>query len=195
MINYLEQYAQAQRAVVAAIPLAEVQQLIAKFHQALREDRQIFVFGNGGSGTNASHFVTDLGKSASDKMFRRFRCLSLNENISWITAIGNDYRYEDVFKRQLENYARPGDLVMVLSVSGNSPNLVTAFEWCRDAGVATVALVGRKRGRLAALADQVIVIDSEHYGQVEDAQMNICHMICYAFIENASLQEEGWQQP
>src|SRR6476646_12114614 len=81
--------------------------------------RQIFVFGNGGSGTNASHFVTDLGKSASDKMYRRFRCFSLSDNVSWITAIGNDYIYDDVFLRQLQNYARPGDLVLVMSVSGN----------------------------------------------------------------------------
>src|SRR5436305_90656 len=80
-----------------------VARLISRLRQALAEDRQIFVFGNGGSAANASHFITDLGKGASDKIGRRFRCLSLNDNVSWLTALGNDYAYEDVFVRQLEN--------------------------------------------------------------------------------------------
>jgi len=141
------------------------------------------VFGNGGSAANASHFVTDLGKGASDKVGKRFRCLSLNDNVSWMTALGNDYAYEDVYVRQLENYARPGDLVLVMSVSGNSPNVVKAVEWAKRHGVYIVALIGGKRGRLAELADEPVVIDSHHYGRVEDAHMAICHMLCYAFIE------------
>src|SRR3546814_8711773 len=86
---------------------------------------------NGGNASNASHFVTDLGKGASDKTVKRFRCLSLNDNVSWMTAIGNDYRYEDVFMRKLTNYANAGDILFALSVSGNSPNIVTAAEWAR----------------------------------------------------------------
>jgi D-sedoheptulose 7-phosphate isomerase len=82
------------------------------------------------------------------------------------------------------NYARPGDIALTLSVSGNSPNLVRAFDWAKANGVRTIALVGGKRGRLAEIADQVVVIDSTHYGRVEDAQMGICHMLCYAFMEN-----------
>src|SRR5919112_2707948 len=129
MKDYLEKYAAEQKTALESIPLDAVEGLINDFRRALKEDRQIFVFGNGGSASNASHFVTDLGKSSSDLTYRRFRCLSLNENLGWITAIGNDYAYEDVYLRQLENYARPGDLAMALSVSGNSPNLVKAFEW------------------------------------------------------------------
>jgi len=188
MRNYVEKYIKDHKAVTDSIPAGAVAQAIEKFREALKEDKQIFIFGNGGSATNASHFVTDLGKSSSDKTYRRFRCLSLNDNVGWITAIGNDYSYDDIFKRQLENYAKPGDLVMVLSVSGSSPNLVTALEWCKETNVYTIALVGSKKGKLADLADQLIVIDSEHYGRVEDAQMTICHMICYAFVENEELQ-------
>lgn len=190
MIDYLQHYILQHKKAIDSISVPDVSLLIEKLRTALKEDRQIFVFGNGGSGSNASHFVTDLGKSASDKTFRRFRCLSLNDNVAWMTAIGNDYRYEDIFKRQLENYARPGDVVMVLSVSGNSPNLVTAIEWCKNNLVYTIALVGGKGGRLAALADQVLLINEEHYGRAEDAQMTICHMICYAFIENERLQQQ-----
>ncbi len=192
MENYIQGYVHAQQSALDSIIVADVLQVIEKFKSVLKQDKQIFVFGNGGSAANASHFVTDLGKSASDKMYRRFRCLSLNDNVSWITAIGNDYRYEDIFKRQLENYAKSGDLVMVLSVSGSSPNVVTAIKWCKENGIYTIALVGGKKGVLATLADQVIVINSIHYGRVEDVQMNICHMICYAFIENEGLHQENF---
>ena len=187
MKEYIEQYIQEQRRALESIPAEQVANIIEKFRKALKEDRQIFIFGNGGSASNASHFVTDLGKSSSDKLYRRFRCLSLNDNVSWMTAIGNDYSYEDVFLRQLENYARPGDLVMTMSVSGSSPNLVKAFEWCRQNQVYTIALVGGKRGKLADLADQLLVVGDTHYGRVEDCHMHICHMICYAFVEKEEL--------
>jgi D-sedoheptulose 7-phosphate isomerase len=189
MKNYVENYLKDQKFAVDSIPADEVAKLIEKFREALDEDRQIFVFGNGGSAANASHFITDLGKGASDKTYRRFRCLSLNDNVSWITAIGNDYKYEDIFKRQLENYAKPDDIVMVMSVSGSSPNLVSAIKWCKENNVYTIALVGGKRGTLSTLADHVIVINDTHYGRVEDAHMHICHIICYAFIENEDLQK------
>ena len=189
MQAYLTQYLRAQKEALDSIPVEEVAQIIQKFGEALREDRQIFVFGNGGSAANASHFITDLGKGASDKLPRRFRCLSLNDNVAWLTALGNDYAYEDVYLGQLQNYARPGDLVLVMSVSGNSPNLVKAVEWARKQGVYTIALVGGKRGKLAELADQTLVIDSTHYGRVEDAHMGICHMICYAFMESEEAGE------
>jgi D-sedoheptulose 7-phosphate isomerase len=158
------------------------------FHSATTErDRgkrtRFFVFRNGGSAANASHFVTDLGKGASDKMNKPFRCLSLNDNTPWMTAISNDYSYEEVFSRQLMNFARPGDLVLILSVSGNSPNLVKAVEWAKKHGVYTIALVGAKLGKLAEIADFTIVADSTHYGRVEDVHMGICHIICYAFME------------
>jgi D-sedoheptulose 7-phosphate isomerase len=189
MKGYLSAYIQQQKAALESISLEKVEKVISLFQKALHEDRQIFVFGNGGSASNASHFITDLGKSASDKTYRRFRCLSLNDNVSWITAIGNDYAYEDVFVRQLENYARPGDLAMVMSVSGNSPNLVKAVEWCRLRQVHTIALVGGNRGRLATLGDEVLVVNDTHYGRVEDCHMHIAHMICYAFIELDALQQ------
>src|SRR6266478_886203 len=181
MNSWITEYLKAQKAALDSIPVEAVVKLIGKLQKALAEGRQLFVFGNGGSAANASHFVTDLGKGASDKLMRRFRCLSLNDNVSWMTALGNDYSYEDIYLRQLMNYGEPGDLVMALSVSGNSPNVVRAVEWAKSNGLFTIALVGGKRGRLAEIAEQVVAIDSTHYGRVEDAQMGICHMLCYAF--------------
>jgi D-sedoheptulose 7-phosphate isomerase len=177
-------YINAQKAALDSIPTQAVEQLVKLLRQALHEDRQIFVFGNGGSAANASHFVTDLGKGASDKAGKRFRCLCLNDNVSWMTALANDYAYEDIFVRQLENYGRKGDVALALSVSGNSPNAVKALAWAKKNGLTTIALVGGKRGGMARIAEHVIVIDSVHYGRVEDAQMAICHMLCYAFMEN-----------
>ena len=189
MNNWISEYLRAQKAALDSIPVEAVAGLIERFQKALVEDRQIFVFGNGGSAANSSHFVTDLGKGASDKIGRRFRCMSLNDNVSWMTALGNDYAYEDIFMRQLTNYGRPGDLVLTLSVSGNSPNVVKAVEWSVANGLYAIALVGGKRGRVAEIASEAIVIDSIHYGRVEDAHMAICHMLCYAFMENPELGE------
>ncbi|HYE30329.1 MAG TPA: SIS domain-containing protein [Methylomirabilota bacterium] len=187
MKEWIAQYVQAQKAALDSIPADSVEELIGVMQRALRDDRQIFVFGNGGSAANASHFITDLGKGSSDKIGKRFRCLSINDNVAWITALGNDYAYDEIFSRQLMNYARPGDVVLTMSVSGNSPNLVKAVQFAKENKLETIALVGAKRGKLAELADHVVVINSEHYGRVEDAHMGICHMLCYAFMERPEL--------
>src|SRR5688572_20831201 len=168
MNQWITDYLKAQKDALDSIPVEAVEQMIEKLRRALKEDRQIFVFGNGGSAANSSHFATDLGKGASDKVGARFRCLSLNDNVSWLTALGNDYSYEDVFVRQLMNYGRPGDIVLALSVSGNSPNVLRAVDWAKHNGLHTIALVGAKRGKLADIAEQIIVINSTHFGRVED---------------------------
>ena len=181
--DWIDRYLRQQKEALDSIPHDAVARIVDRFCLALTEDRQVFVFGNGGSAANASHFATDLGKGSSDRCGKRFRVLSLNDNVSWMTALGNDYAYEDVFVRQLENYARPGDVAVAMSVSGNSPNVVKAIDWAKRHGVYTIGLAGGKRGRLAEIADLSVVIDSHHYGRVEDAQMAVCHMICYAFME------------
>jgi D-sedoheptulose 7-phosphate isomerase len=187
MNDWITNYVRAQKAALDSIPVDQVARLVERLNKAVAEDRQIFCFGNGGSAANASHFATDLGKGSSDKIGKRFRILSLNDNVSWMTALGNDYSYDDVFVRQLENYGRPGDVVLALSVSGNSPNVVKGLEWAKANGLHTIALVGAKRGRMADIADDVIVINDTHYGRVEDAQMGICHMLCYAFMEKPEI--------
>lgn len=190
MEDYVSKYIDGQISALKSIPAGEVSKLISLFRRALDDDRQIFVCGNGGSAANASHFVTDLGKGSSDKTYRRFRCIALNDNVSWMTALGNDYDYSEIFSRQLMNLAKPGDILMVLSVSGSSPNLVKAAQWAREHKVTVISLVGGKRGKLPELSDHVLVIDDTHYGRVEDAHMGICHIICYAFMEIEALQSK-----
>ena len=187
MHSWLQNYIETQHKALDSLSVPAIESLITVLRDVWKGDRQVFAIGNGGSASNASHFATDLGKGSSDKLGKRFRVLSLTDNVSWITALGNDYAYEDVYVRQLENYARPGDLLIAVSVSGNSPNLVKSAEWAKAHGIITAALVGAKRGRLADLCDHVLVVGDTHYGRVEDVQMHILHMLCYAFMEVPSL--------
>lgn len=187
MKQWISDYIQAQKAALDSLSVEGIERLIDLLRTALLEDRQVFAFGNGGSAANASHFATDLGKGASDKIGRRFRVLALNDNVSWMTALGNDYAYEDVFVGQLQNFGRPGDIAIGISVSGSSPNCVKALEWAKAHGLKTVALVGGKKGRMATIAEHVLVVQDAHYGRAEDAQMGICHLLCYAFIERPEI--------
>jgi D-sedoheptulose 7-phosphate isomerase len=188
--RWTEQYLAAQRRAYENVDTAEVARLIDLARECWLHDRQLFAFGNGGSAANASHFVTDLGKGASDRMSRAFRVLSLNDNVSWLTALGNDYSYEDVYVRQLSTYARAGDLLIVMSVSGSSPNLVKAVDWANAHGLTTVALTGGKRGPLAERARESVVVGDVHYGRVEDVHMTVLHLLCYAFMELPALRDE-----
>jgi len=183
MDDWLKKYLEEFSRVVSKISRKQIEDFTNEFRRALDEDRSIFVIGNGGSASNASHFATDLGKGASLAVGKRFKCMSLNDNVSWITAIANDQSFKDVYVDQLKNFAQSGDLLFSISVSGNSPNIVSAVEWAKDNGLLTLALAGGGEGKIVELCDKAIVIDSEHYGRVEDAQMVICHMICYAFME------------
>ena len=182
--DWISAYIERQCKLLENLPKQQIADLIELLRKANEEERQIFVCGNGGNAASASHFVTDLGKNGSEAMPKRFRVLSINDNMAWITAIGNDYCYADIFRRQLENYAKPGDLLIAGSVSGSSPNLVEAFTWAKNHGLHTVALVGGKRGKLAEIAEHVLVLDEPHYGRVEDAQMTIYHLLCYAIVES-----------
>ena len=185
MTAWITQYLEAQKRAVDSLKPTELAAVIATVKSAWQGDRQIFAIGNGGSASNASHFAVDLGKGSSDALSRRFRVMSLTDNVAWLTALGNDYSYDTIFSRQLANYARKDDVLIAASVSGNSPNLVTAFEWAQANGLSTIALVGAKRGRLAEIASQVIVVDDTHYGRVEDVHMHILHLLCYAWREQA----------
>ncbi len=189
MKTWITQYIEAQHAALNSISQTALEKLTLSLQTIWRENRQVFAIGNGGSASNASHFATDLGKGASDKLGKRFRVSSLTDNVAWITALGNDYSYDEIYSRQLENYARPGDLLIAISVSGNSPNLVKAVEWANQNGLETASLVGAKRGRLAEISKQVLVTEDTHYGRVEDVQMHILHMLCYAFMELPSLSK------
>lgn len=180
---WIEEYIESQIRVLRELPVKDIARFVNIVQQALEDNKQLIMFGNGGNAASSSHFAADMGKGASDAIGRRFRVLSLNDNLSWLTAIGNDYAYEDVFYRQLENMAQAGDVLICGSVSGNSPNCVKAFEWGQQNGLTSVAITSSRKGRLAEIAALPIVVPDEHYGRVEDVQMMIYHMVAFAFME------------
>ena len=181
--KWIETYIEAQIRVLRELPVKDIARFVNIVQQTLEDNKQLIMFGNGGNAASASHFAADMGKGASDAIGQRFRVLSLNDNLSWLTAIGNDYAYEDVFYRQLENMAQAGDVLICGSVSGNSPNCVKAFEWGQQNGLTSVAITSSRKGRLAELATLPVVVPDEHYGRVEDVQMMIYHMVAFAFME------------
>ena len=186
METYFSEYLNKFKHVIDSISSVKVNELYIQIKKAIDSDRQIFVFGNGGSAKSMSHFATDMVKGVTDALGKRVKVICLNDSTGLITAIGNDYSFDEIFYRQLKVLANPGDLVLTLSVSGNSPNLVKAFEWASENGIKSIAMVGGNEGRLPLLADQTIVIDSLHYGHVEDAHMLICHMLAFGFIDNSN---------
>jgi D-sedoheptulose 7-phosphate isomerase len=143
--------------------------------EAYRDDRSIFIIGNGGSAATASHFACDLAKGATVPGKRRVRATSLTDNVALMTAIGNDIGYEKLFTEQIANLASAGDVLVAISASGNSPNVVDALRWARDNGLVTVALLGFDGGKAATIAEHPAIAESRNYGLVEDFHLIFEH--------------------
>jgi D-sedoheptulose 7-phosphate isomerase len=170
---------------IESIDLEKVGEAIDILARAREEGRRIFVCGNGGSASAASHFATDLVKGASYGRTSRFRVLALTDSLPTITAYSNDVGYEAVFVEQLKNFAEPGDVVVAISSSGNSPNVLRAVEYGNALGCRTIALTGRDGGQLAPLAQLDIRVSHLHTGRIEDLHLVVLHMIGYYFMEEA----------
>ena len=168
---------------IETIDLDKVGQAIDILIQARKEDRRIFVCGNGGSASTASHFVCDMVKGASFKRDKRFRIMALTDSLPTITAYANDVTYDCVFVEQLKNFAEPGDVVMAISGSGNSPNVLHAVEYANSIGCRTIALSGRDGGKLGPMAQLNLQARNPHMGRIEDVHMIVMHMICYYFMD------------
>lgn len=181
---YPEIYKTELLAAIDRIDTGRVQQAIEWFREARDASRHIFVCGNGGSASTASHFACDIVKGASYNRDSRFRIMALTDSMATITAYSNDVSYDCVFAEQLKNFAQPGDLVMCISGSGNSPNVLRAMEYANSIGCKTIALTGRDGGKLGPLAQLGIQVAVPHMGRIEDAHMIVCHMIAYHFMEN-----------
>ena len=182
-MNFVDEYKTELRSTLDRIDTGKVQQAIEWFRDARDHGRHIFVCGNGGSASTASHFACDIVKGASFNRDKRFRILALTDSLPTLTAYSNDVSYDCVFAEQLRNFAEPGDLFMAISTSGNSPNVLRAIECATTAGCRTIALTGRDGGKLGPLAHLNIQVDVPHTGRIEDAHMIVCHMIGYYFME------------
>ena len=149
--------------------------------QAWEHDRQVFVFGNGGSAATASHMMNDLNKGTlghkGDAPWKRFKVIALTDNVSLMTAWANDTDYNTVFSEPLKNLANRGDVLIAISASGNSPNIVAAIEVAKQMGLTVLGLGGFTGGKLAQLADACVVVPSNGYGPVEDVHMILDHIL------------------
>lgn len=183
-MNFTQVYRSRVLDAISSVDLDKIEQAIAWFGEARDQDRHIFVCGNGGSASTASHFSCDMVKGASFERDRRFRILALTDSLPTLTAYSNDVCYECVFEEQLKNFAQHGDVVMAISASGNSRNVLCAINYGNSIGCKTIALTGRDGGKLGKLAQLNIQVRAEHTGRIEDAHLVICHMIAYHFMEN-----------
>ncbi|MGH9611579.1 MAG: D-sedoheptulose-7-phosphate isomerase [Bryobacteraceae bacterium] len=183
-MNYPEIYKSELFRAIDTLDLSIIQRAIDWFDEARASGRHIFVCGNGGSASTASHFACDVIKGASFQRDQRFRILALTDSLPTLTAYSNDVSYECVFVEQLKNFAQPGDVVMAISGSGNSPNVLRAVEYANYIGCRTIALTGRDGGKLGPLAQLEIRVPVPHMGRIEDAHLTVCHMIAYHFMDH-----------
>ena len=154
-----------------ALDLAALDKIAKAIETAEKNGNQVFVMGNGGSAATASHIATDWSKTAERKGKRLIRCVSLNDNVPFMTAIANDLGYDEVFVRQLENLLDRDDVVVIISGSGNSPNVLKAAKFAKKKGAVTIGMTGFTGGKLRKLVDVCLHIDSDQYGVIEDLHM------------------------
>jgi len=174
---FVAEYLQGLTKLLGEIDLDAVDRIGARLWQAYIEDQRIFIIGNGGSAATASHMTCDFAKGATVAGKRRVRAISLTDNVAHMTAIGNDIGYEKLFTEQLANLAEPGDLLVVFTASGNSPNILDALRWARANGVETVGVLGFEGGQAAELADLCVIARSRNYGFVEDFHLILEHAL------------------
>ena len=192
MTGFASEYKGRLLCAIETIPLDRVEQAIDWLKQARARGRAIFVCGNGGSAATASHFACDMVKGASYNRPARFRIQALTDSIATLTAYSNDVSYDCVFVEQLKNFAQPGDVLLAISGSGNSPNVLRAVEYANSAGLQTIGLTGRDGGQLGRLAQLEINVADPHMGRIEDGHMIIAHMLCYYFMD---LEQPGGASP
>ncbi|OGS34527.1 MAG: hypothetical protein A2474_03955 [Elusimicrobia bacterium RIFOXYC2_FULL_34_12] len=169
------------------ISVKEINKIIDLVYYAYKKNKQIFIMGNGGSASTASHFACDLGKGTVVKNRPRLRVISLNDNISLMTALSNDCGYESVFTEQLKNLVNQNDIVIVFTASGNSPNILNATKYAKSKGAITVGFIGFGGGKLKKLVDYNITFSNNNYGQVESIHSYLTHLVSQVFrkkIEN-----------
>ena len=177
-VAFAEAYIKYLQSVLQRVDTAEIGRFIETLLDARERGATVFFIGNGGSAATASHFANDLSIGTNDYE-QPFRVISLTDNVPVITAIGNDFGYEEIFVRQLRIHGEKGDVLVGISASGNSPNVIRAFDFARSAGIKTVAITAFDGGRMKTMADEGIHVPTEpkEYGPAEDTHMVLDHLV------------------
>jgi NDP-sugar pyrophosphorylase family protein/phosphoheptose isomerase len=193
--SVIDDFLAEARAVLEHVEPSDVETAVFLLVTAHRRERSVFAVGNGGSAATASHLASDLARSTQQNGGPPLRAFSLSDNVPQLTAWANDACYEESFAAQLQAYARPGDVLVAVSASGNSPNILAAAKQARNMGLAVIALTGFGGGRLRGLADAALVIDSYDYGQVEGAHMVLVHLLSKMVVRAAVQQSQEAEAP
>lgn len=175
------EYASGITTTLERMPWENVHYVVEVLHEARLQRRAVFVLGNGGSAATASHLVCDLDKNtAGAAAYPRFRVMALNDNMALLSALANDCGYETVFAEQLKNFLQRDDVVIAISTSGNSPNVLQAVGYAKQAGAFTIGWSGYQGGQLAALVDLPVIVPSHSIEQIEDIHLMLGHMVTQA---------------
>lgn len=177
--DYYRKYCDYLQKLISGIDIGSVEKVVDCFLEARRNDKTIYFAGNGGSAATASHFAQDMGEIGRKIRGKGFRTQGINDNVAALTAISNDYSYDNVFSMQIQYSFDAGDVLVVISASGNSPNVIKAVNLAKEKGGSTIGLVGFDGGRLAQICDHIVHIQSKkgEYGPVEDIHLILNHMI------------------
>jgi D-sedoheptulose 7-phosphate isomerase len=182
-MEFIDRYLTELESVVQRISRDEVRLVVAALLDAWTHRRTIFLIGNGGSAATASHMMNDISKFTIVDGLPRFRCVALTDNVPLMTALGNDIGYAEIFVEPLRNLLEDDDVLIAISASGNSANIVKAVEYARSRGATVIGLCGQPGGKLAGLADLKIIIPSGRIGHQEDGHMILDHVISAALRE------------
>jgi len=174
---YFKQYCSELIDTINNLTSKDLNPIVNILWDAYKGNKKIYVIGNGGSAATASHYVCDFAKGTAVPGEKRLKIMSLTDNVAHMTAISNDISYHEVFKEQLENLLEPGDILLCISASGNSPNLVQAVNYANSVNVTTIGILGFNGGRMKELTATNIVVDNFNYGQVEDIHLMLGHVL------------------
>jgi D-sedoheptulose 7-phosphate isomerase len=183
-MNYVANYLEKVKEAIDLVDASKIETLISWLSETRATNRTIFTMGNGGSSSTASHWVNDLVKGASYEKNERFKVMCLNDSVATLTAYSNDVHYEQALVEPLKNFLDKQDLVIAISGSGNSNNVINAIEYAKSIGARTVGLTGRDGGKLGSLVDLEIRVPEPNMGRIEDVHMMITHAVSWSFIEN-----------
>ena len=178
-INYLDDLS----ALLPKLDRQRIAEAIAAVRKVRDDNKTIYICGNGGSASIASQMVVDMVKGASFKKKARFKMIGLTDSLPTISAYANDESYEVVFVEPLKNFATAGDLLIAISGSGNSPNVLRAVEYANSIGCTTLGLTSGEGGKLREMVKLPLLVPSRHMGRLEDCFFVFTHVLCYAFME------------
>jgi D-sedoheptulose 7-phosphate isomerase len=182
-MNQVQKYVEELKGVLDQLAAEPIQATIDLLHHARLTGKQIFIMGNGGSASTASHFVCDLAKNTRKDGWSHFKVIGLSDNVAIMTAYANDEGYENVFAQQLANLVQAGDVVIGISTSGNSPNVLRAVEVANRARATSVGFTGFDAGQLGGMVDIHVHVPSDCIEQVEDIHLMLEHLITKALRE------------